>query len=107
MPKRTVKEPHGTAHLIWAVEGKSGVIKINGVCYKIEYLLTDAPTPRHVYRLTKPDGTTTYDVHYDERYGDMCSCPSFIFNHTNAPTVCKHIAALRAVAVIGKVVEAK
>lgn len=47
-------------------------------------------------RLTKEDGTTSYEIHQDQ-FGWHCTCPDFEFRRNRKdPKGCRHICALRA-----------
>jgi hypothetical protein len=85
---------------IWPCElipdGVPGLLRIRETVYHV-LPLADLPATGPVitrgYRLTKDDGTTTYDVCL-EGHGS-CDCPDGIYRGER-PGGCKHQAALRA-----------
>jgi len=100
MGRAKLKPVHGVANLMWAEVGERGIIKINATCYSIRRIAPDAKTKVTVYRLVKPDGVTTYEVHRGV-WGVECTCADFTMRRGKIGGKCKHILALEAVTLIG------
>jgi len=92
-PTRAVRPAHGSCRL---------TLTINGTPYDVRPIPSDAFAALKAFRLKKLDGTT-YDVS-QAVHGLECDCPDFVFHRDGLdPAGCKHVKALVACGLLGRI----
>lgn len=95
------KSPTGTAALVLEIEmlvrGKPKLTK-----YRVRFLDPDPEVARKpAIRLTKTDGSDSYEIHRDEFGTWFCTCGDYGWRREKKdPGGCKHLRSLKAVGLL-------